>query len=160
MSFTCSFYSRLCLQSNRCFRGKSAKPKKVRFKPAHMQKSRYVLDYPLTPSMLWLLARCPKDRSWLEWVVGLQVYTGSDSLVVHCLIADRGDLLIGSFSPRNLYSQVLFYSLLFEVPSCWVFGLLITSCVDALIVLHCKHGQPSSCSSFISLNSATWKTCR
>lgn len=60
MSFTCSFYSRLCLQSNRCFRGKSAKPKKVRFKPAHMQKSRYVLDYLLTPSMLWLLARCPK----------------------------------------------------------------------------------------------------
>lgn len=96
------------------------------------------------------------DCSWLKWL-GLQVYTGRDSLVVYCLIADRGDLFIGSFSPWNLYSQGLFHSLLFEVPSCWVFGLLITSRVDALIALHCEHGQPSSCSSFTYLNSATLK---
>lgn len=36
MSFTCSSCSRLCLQSNRCFRGKSEKQKKVRFRPAYV----------------------------------------------------------------------------------------------------------------------------
>lgn len=30
MSFICNFYSRLCLWSNRCFKGKSEKQKKVR----------------------------------------------------------------------------------------------------------------------------------
>lgn len=32
-SFICNCYSRLCLQSNRCFKGKSEKQKKVSFNP-------------------------------------------------------------------------------------------------------------------------------